>query len=42
MKRTGHVARVGELKNACRILDGILNGRDYVEDLGVDGRIISI
>jgi hypothetical protein len=35
----GHVARIEE-KNAYQILLESLKGRDHLEDLGVDGRII--
>jgi hypothetical protein len=28
------------MRNACKILVGNLNGRDYLDDLGVDERII--
>ena len=36
----GHVARVGEKRNACRILLGKSEGRNSLEDLGVDVRVI--
>jgi hypothetical protein len=42
-KRTrlaGHVARLGEVKNAYRILVGNPEGKRPLEDQGVDGRII--
>jgi hypothetical protein len=34
------VERVGEGKGAYRVLVGRLEGRNNLEDLGVDGRII--
>ena len=36
MRWTGHVARVGEKRNACRIWWGNLRERDHLEDLGQD------
>jgi hypothetical protein len=36
----GHVARMGEVKNAYKMFNGKLNGRDHKEDLSVDGKII--
>jgi hypothetical protein len=36
----GHVAHMGEMKNAFRILVGIPEGRGRLGDLGVDGKII--
>jgi hypothetical protein len=36
---TGHVARVGEMRNVCKMMVGNLKGRDHSKDLGVDGRI---
>jgi hypothetical protein len=41
MKWTRHVERVGEKRNAYRILVGSQNERDYYEDVDVSGRIIS-
>jgi len=35
-----HVARMGEVRNAYNILVTKPEGRDHLEDLGVDGRII--
>jgi hypothetical protein len=40
MRWAGHVARVGEMRNAFKISSENLKGRDHSEDLGVDGRII--
>jgi hypothetical protein len=40
MKRAEHVARIGEMRNAFKILVDNLKGRDHLEDLAVDGRII--
>ena len=36
-----HVARMGDWIGACRVLVGDLRERDQVEDLDVDGRVIS-
>jgi hypothetical protein len=36
----GHVAHMGKMRNAYKILLEILKGRDRSEDLGVDGMII--
>jgi hypothetical protein len=36
----GHVACMGEMRNAYKILVESLKGRDYLEGLGVDGKII--
>jgi len=36
----GHVERMGEMRNACKILVGKLGGRYHLEDLGVNGRTI--
>jgi len=35
---TGHVECMGEMRNAYSILVG--KGRDHLEDLGIDGKII--
>ena len=40
MRWTGHVARMGERRNADRDWLGNLRERDNLEDLSVDGRII--
>jgi hypothetical protein len=40
MRWTGHVARMGEMRNAYKFWSGNLRVRDHSEDLGVDGRII--
>jgi hypothetical protein len=37
---TGHVARMGEMRNAFKILVGKPEGKNHLEDLGVDGRIV--
>jgi hypothetical protein len=37
---TVHVVCLRELRNAYRILAENLEGRDYLEDMGADGRII--
>jgi hypothetical protein len=36
----GHVAHLGEMRNAYKILSDSLKGRDHLEDLGMDGKII--
>jgi hypothetical protein len=41
MKCTRHVERVGEKRNAYRILVGSQKERDHYEDVDVSGRIIS-
>jgi len=38
---TGHVSRMGDRRGACKIWWGDLRERNHLEDLGVDGRIIS-
>jgi hypothetical protein len=40
MRRAGHVASVGEMRNAYKILVTNLKGRDHMEDFGVDGKVI--
>jgi hypothetical protein len=35
-----YVARVGEMRNAYKILVGNLNEKDHSENLGVDGKIV--
>jgi len=39
MRWEGHVARIVDKKILYRILLGRPEGKDYLEDLGVDGRI---
>jgi hypothetical protein len=39
MKWTGHVPRMGDLRNAYKMLEN-LKGKAYQEDLGVNGRLI--
>jgi hypothetical protein len=41
MRWAGTVARVGEIRNAYKILVGEHEGKDHSENLGVDGKIIS-
>jgi hypothetical protein len=36
-RQAGHVARMVEMRNACTILVGKPEGRDYMEDQGVEG-----
>jgi len=40
MKWAGHAACAGDMRNAYKILVGNLKGRDHLEYLGVDGKII--
>jgi hypothetical protein len=40
LRWAGHVARMGERRGACRVLVGKPDGRNHLEDRGVDGRII--
>jgi len=35
-----YVVHLGEMKNAHKILVANLKGRDYLGDLGIDGRLI--
>jgi len=36
----GHLAHVGEMINSYKVLVGTLKRREYLDDLGVDGRVI--
>jgi len=36
----GHVAHMGDRRGAYRVLLGIPEGRDHMEDKGIDGRTI--
>jgi len=38
-RSSGHVACMGEIRNAYKIVVGKYEGKNYSEDLGVDGRI---
>jgi hypothetical protein len=40
MTWTGHVARMGEIRNKYKFLMGSLKGRNHTEEMGVDGKII--
>jgi len=40
MRWAGHVAHMGEISDAYRVLMGKPEGRNHLEDPGVDGRII--
>jgi hypothetical protein len=40
MKWAGHVAHMREMRNSQEILAGKPEGKSYLEDLGVGGRII--
>jgi len=37
---SGHVVRIGNMRNAYNILIGKLKGRCHTEDLAIDGRIV--
>jgi hypothetical protein len=39
MRWAGHVARMGEGRNLCRVLVGKPEGKDHLEDQGVDWRM---
>jgi hypothetical protein len=39
-RSTGHVAYIGEKKNACRVLIGKPEGKYHFGDLGIGGRVI--
>jgi hypothetical protein len=39
MRWAGHVARMGEGRNVYRVLVGKPEGKDHLEDQGVDGRM---
>jgi hypothetical protein len=41
MNWVGHVACMEEMRNSCKILIGNLKERNLLEDLHIDGRIIS-
>jgi hypothetical protein len=38
--RVGHIACLGEVRSACKILIGNPEGRDHSKDIGIDWRII--
>jgi hypothetical protein len=40
MSWAGHVTRMGENRSVCRVLVRKPEGKNYLEDPGVDGRII--
>jgi len=40
MKWAGHVASMGDIRNAYKILVGKREGKAHSEDLGVDGSIL--
>ena len=40
MRWSGHVARIGERRSVYRVLVGKPEGKSYLVDPGVDGRII--
>ena len=40
MRWTRHVAQMGDMSGAYRVLEGDLRDRNHLEDLGIDGRII--
>jgi hypothetical protein len=35
-----HAARIGDVRNACRMFVGKLKGGDHLEDLRIDGKIV--
>jgi hypothetical protein len=39
-RRTGHVARMGDIRNIYKIWLENMKGRDHLEDLNEDGKII--
>jgi hypothetical protein len=39
MRWAGHVAHIGEGRNVYRVLVGKPEGKDHLEDPGVDGRV---
>jgi hypothetical protein len=41
LRQVGHLARMEEMRNAYNILVGKAEGRDHVQEEGIDGRIIS-
>jgi hypothetical protein len=40
MRSAGHAARMGEMRNAYKVLVGKYERRNHSEDLGVDGKIL--
>ena len=38
MRWAGHVARMGDGRGVCRVLVGKPEGKNHLEDTGVDGR----
>jgi hypothetical protein len=40
MRWAGHVASLGDRRDACRVLVGRLEGKGHLKDLGVNGRKI--
>jgi hypothetical protein len=40
MRWAGHIAHIGEMRNAYNILVGKSEGNNHSEDLDVDGKII--
>jgi hypothetical protein len=40
MIQEGHVARMGDTRNVCKLLIGKHEGKSHPEDTDVDGRII--
>jgi hypothetical protein len=39
MRWVGHLAHVGEVRNLYRVLVGKTEGKNHLEDQGVDGRM---
>ena len=40
LRWTGHVARMGNMRSAYRVLVGKSEGRNHLQDPGIDGRTI--
>jgi len=40
MRWKGYVARIGDRRGVYRVLVGKFEGKDHLEDPGVDGRVI--
>jgi hypothetical protein len=40
MRWVGHVTRTGEVRNAYKILVGKYEGKDFLEDIVLQGRVI--
>jgi hypothetical protein len=40
MRGAGHIEHMGEMRNACTILVRKPEGKNHLEDLGIDGRTV--